>query len=309
MAQAGNRQSQPPYPYQAPMSQANPEYGDNVNIQFEQYNQSSQAQYAPVAQYQPQKAAKEFSPDDKPSVTHIDINPTVESKTNVNANIGLNPDTLRRGFIKKVLVILMIQLVITTIMVAFTFSDSIGWRTFLRNHQYGMYIALAVSIIVILLLAFWRQAFRRVPLNYLLLTLYTLSTAYFLSGIAAVSKSTIVVFSGGFTLFAVFTISIYAWKAKNDLTKKMFFVVVLSSMLLMLLIFGLIFQSHIANVVISTIIGLIFGFSFAVNVQRLSGKYAAKFSLDDYIIAALDLYIDIVQIFLAVLGVSRAVGN
>lgn len=307
MAQAGTRQSQPSYPYQVPMSQANPEYGDNVNIQFEEYNQSSQAQYAPVAQYHPQKAAKELSPDDKPSVTHIDINPTVQSKA--NANIGLNPDTLRRGFIKKVLVILMIQLTITTIMVAFTFSDSIGWRKFLRDHQYGLYIALAVSIIVILLLAFWRQAFRRVPLNYLLLTLYTLSTAYFLSSIAAVSKSTIVVFSGGFTLFAVFAISVYAWRAKNDLTKKMFFVVVLSSMLLMLLIFGLIFHNHIVNVVISTLIGLIFGFSFAINVQRLSGRYAAKFSLDDYIIAALDLYIDIVQIFLAVLGVSRAVGN
>lgn len=89
----------------------------------------------------------------------------------------------------------------------------------------------------------------------------------------------------------------------------MSFVVVLMSMLLMLLIFGLIFRSHIVNVVISTVIGLIFGFLLAIDVQRLSGQYAVKYSLDDYIIAALDLYIDIVQIFLAVLGVSRAVGN
>lgn len=303
MAHAGNRQAQP-YPYQAPMSQANPEYGDNVNIQFEHYSQSSQNQYAPVAQPEYQKPAKVLSPDDKPVVNHVEIDTKVQN--DAAASIGMTQQSLRRSFIKKVLVILMIQLTITTITVALTFSDDIGWRQFLRDNQAGLWISLAVSIAVILILACCRPAARKVPLNYILLTLYTLSISYFLASIAAVSKSTIVIFAGGFTLFAVFAISMYAWKAKRDLTKKMSFAIVFSSMLLMLLIFGLIFRSHIVNVVISAAIGLFFSFMLAVDVQRLSGQYAIKYSLDDYIIAALDLYIDIVQIFLAVLGVSRA---
>ena len=217
--------------------------------------------------------------------------------------------SLRRNFIKKVLGILIIQLIITTISIGVTFIDQENTRQFMRNHQYGLWIALGVSLCVIILLACYRNAFRKVPLNYILLFIYTLSTAYLLASIAAASKSTSVLFASGFTLFAVFVIATYAWKAKKDLTKKMSFVMALFSVLLMGLIFGLIFRSNILNVIIGAGFGLVFSFLFAIDVQRLSGRYEQKYSLDDYIIASLDLYIDIVQIFLSVLGISNFANN
>jgi len=213
--------------------------------------------------------------------------------------------SLRRGFIRKVLSILVIQLIITTLAIGVTFIDKNKTRTFLQNHQYGLWIALGVSIAVILVLVCYRKACRKVPLNYFLLTLYTASVSYLLASIAAVSKSTSVLFAGGFTLFAVFVIACYAWKAKKDLTKTAGGLLSLFSILFMVLIFGLIFQSRIINVIIGAVIGVVFSFLFAIDVQRLSGRYEQQFSLDDYVIAALDLYIDIVQIFTSVLGIAN----
>jgi len=217
--------------------------------------------------------------------------------------------SLRRNFIRKVLGILIVQLIITTVAIAVTFIDQENTRQWMRDHQYGLWIALGISLVVILVLACSRNAFRKVPLNYILLFIYTLSTAYLLASIAAASKSTSVLFASGFTLFAIFVIGTYAWKAKKDLTKKMSFVLALFSVLFMILIFGLIFRSRILNVIIGAGFGLVFSFLFAIDVQRLSGRYQQKYSLDEYVIASLDLYIDIVQIFLSVLGISNFVNN
>jgi len=235
-----------------------------------------------------------------------DVKPVVNLENN---NTNISREALRKGFIRKVLFILIIQLIVTTVAIAVTFIDKQKTRQFLQDHQYGLYIALVISLITIFALACFRKIFRKVPWNYLLLTLYTLSTAYFLASIAAVSESTSVLFAGGFTLFAVFTISCYAWKTKKDLTKKMSGLISVTSILFMILIFGLIFRSRIINVIIGAAFGVVFSFLFAVNVQRLSGRYESKFSLDDYVIAALDLYIDIVQIFLSVFGVANFVNK
>lgn len=238
----------------------------------------------------------------------IDVKPVINLENN-NNNTNISREALRKGFIRKVLVILIVQLVFTTLAIAVTFIDKENTRKWMNDHQWTLYVALVVSLVTIIIMACFRNLFRRVPWNYLLLTLYTLATAYFLASIAAVSKSTSVLFAGGFTLFAVFVIACYAWKTKKDLTKKMSGILSVMSILLMILIFGIIFRSNIINVIIGAAFGVVFSFLFAINVQRLSGRYEAKFSLDDYVIAALDLYIDIVQIFLAVLGVSNFVNK
>ena len=224
-------------------------------------------------------------------------------------SIAINPASLRKGFIRKVLTILSLQLLFTTIAIILTFIDKTGAREFMQKHRYGLWIALGISFFIMIVLACFRNLFRKVPLNYMLLILFTCSISYMMASIAAVTKSTTVIFAGGFTLFIVFCVACYAWRAKTDLTKKPVLITVLIAALFLLLIFGPIFRSRIANVAIGCAIAFVFGILLAVDLQRLSGKYSQKYSLDDYVIAALDLYIDIVQMFLAILGVSSNVNN
>lgn len=54
-------------------------------------------------------------------------------------------------------------------------------------------------------------------------------------------------------------------------------------------------------------VGLLFSCYLIFDTMLILGKNSIKFSIDDYIIAALSLYIDILRIFLEVLRILAAV--
>jgi len=244
----------------------------------------------------------------KPTGSHfaitMDKKSSTSSPTSYNMT-GINPNSVRKGFIRKVLVILMIQLAISTLAIGTTFIDQSGARDFITKNKWLIWVSLITSILIMGFLICKRDVSKKVPLNYILLLTYTCCMSYLLASIAAVTKSEVVLFALGFTVGVVFLVSLYACFAKTDLSRKGYIVSGLLSVAIMLLIFGLCFRSRILNILYSGIVGVAFTILLAINIQRLTGKYETRYSLDEYIIAALDLYIDIVQIFLVVLSVRK----
>ena len=57
------------------------------------------------------------------------------------------------------------------------------------------------------------------------------------------------------------------------------------------------FRDKITETLVSLIIVAVFGVFLVFDIQRLKGKFFISYKIDDYIIAALDIYIDVVLIF------------
>jgi FtsH-binding integral membrane protein len=81
------------------------------------------------------------------------------------------------GFIKKVYSILMVQLCITAVGVAISVQMS-GFRDFSNNNPAFYFIAAGLYIVSVIMLGCYKSIARRVPLNYTILLILTLSMTY-----------------------------------------------------------------------------------------------------------------------------------
>ena len=73
-------------------------------------------------------------------------------------------------------------------------------------------------------------------------------------------------------------------------------------------IFGIFFDSKVYDMIVSFLGACIFGLYLIYDTQLImggSGK-AAQYSIDDYIMAAVNMYIDVIQIFIEIL---RLIGD
>jgi len=86
-------------------------------------------------------------------------------------------DKTRLGFIRKVYSILMVQLCITAIGVAVSVKIS-GFQDFFKKNVAIYVLAIVMYVVTVILLGCYKSIARKVPLNYSLLLLLTLSMTY-----------------------------------------------------------------------------------------------------------------------------------
>ena len=146
---------------------------------------------------------------------------------------------------------------------------------------------------------------RKVPINYILLTVFTLCQAFFFAWVASqyTVESTLV--AGGMTIAMTIAITVYAMRTKSDFTVcgSLFFV--LSVGMIMFVTLGIFMGSSLGywHRFISVIFVIIYGLYLIFDVQLIAGGRSHEISLDDYVIGALLLYVDIMMIFLELLKI------
>ena len=106
------------------------------------------------------------------------------------------------------------------------------------------------------------------------------------------------------TTIVVVSLTIYAIIAKTDFTLcgGLFFVLgaaLFGASLLKLMLP----KSEIFEMIFSFVSLVIFGLYLVYDTQLIVGNKQNKFSIDDYIFAAMSLYIDIIQIFMEILKI------
>ena len=111
--------------------------------------------------------------------------------------------------------------------------------------------------------------------------------------------------AGGMTVAMTIAITFYAMKTKSDFTVcgSLFFV--LSIGMLMFVTLGIFMGSSFGywHRFISVIFVIIYGLYLVFDVQLIAGGRSHEISLDDYVIGALLLYVDIMMIFLELLKI------
>ena len=211
-------------------------------------------------------------------------------------------EKIREGFIGKVYGVLAYQIILTSIVIYFGLVNS-TFQELLLSSNIIYSLCCITSIVCLLLPLFNPKIYQKVPTNYIILTIFTLSYSWIIGSLVCQYTFSSVMSSLFLTFVAVITLSIYAFKTKEDYTifggtLLICLVLFLFSSLLLILV-GIPFFN-----LISTYLALIlFSVYLIYDTQLLCGKGKKRFSEDDYILAAINLYLDVVILFTKILSI------
>jgi FtsH-binding integral membrane protein len=211
---------------------------------------------------------------------------------------------LRLGFIKKTFGILALMLLITCIFVAIPLL-SLEVRIWMIDNWWLSIVCSVISMIIMYVVVY-SKAGRKVPINYILIFTFAFLESYVVAFIAARYEPSTVALAAGLTTVMVISLSIYAACTKTDFTKCGGFLLICLVVLISGGIVAFFFRNKILNLILSVLGVIVFGIYLIFDIQLLLGNKKNKFSKDDYVLAAMMLYIDIIQIFLYLL---QLIGN
>ncbi|PFH33891.1 nmda receptor glutamate-binding chain [Besnoitia besnoiti] len=212
---------------------------------------------------------------------------------------------IRQGFIRKVYGIIAMQLIATAGVTAlFLFVKPVqAW--FLLHGQPVMIAASVLLLVTSIPLVCCESASRRFPVNYLLLFVFTVAESVLVGAITShYSEKTVLIAVAG-TAAITIGLSLFACQVKYDFTS---WVGILFILMLNLMIFGLFcfILPKWAQILYSSLALLVFSIYLVVDTQLVIGRGKLRLSEDDYIVAALMIYVDIITIFLHLLRLVAA---
>ena len=205
------------------------------------------------------------------------------------------------GFIRKVYGILSAQLILTAIVCSFPLVLGDSYKVFVLEHT-GLLILAIVTIFTAIIALTCCGFHRSVPANYILTLAFTLSEAYLVSIICARYDPATVMTAVFMTASIVVGLTLYAVFTKTDFTACGG---VLLCVLIAFAFFGLfsIFFGFYMRIVYCTFGVILFGIYLVYDTQMIVGKHGRQYSKEDYILAAINLYLDIIQIFIYILQI------
>ncbi|XP_037532924.1 protein lifeguard 1, partial [Nematolebias whitei] len=227
---------------------------------------------------------------------------------NEDFDFGLDNKSIRRAFIRKVYLVLTAQLLVTFGFVAvFTFVEEV--KRFVAKNLWTYLLSYAVFFVSVCVIGCCGNVRRRHPWNLVALSILTLSMSYMVGVIASFHDTESVIMAVGITAVVCFTVVIFSMQTKYDFTSCYG---VLFVSLIVLFVFGIlcmIFQNIIMQIVYAGLGALLFTCFLAVDTQMLLGNKELALSPEEYVFAALNLYTDIINIFLYILAIiGRARG-
>ena len=220
-------------------------------------------------------------------------------------NTHFKDDTHSRlGFIRKVYGILCAQFVFTSIYCGLTMTLSVDtivslYQPAIMYTVIGVYFASFCAIMC----CFGRV----VPTNYILLGVFTLCVSYIVGiGVWAVGQDNAFIVLEAALMTAAMTLglTIYAMTTKTDFTLCAPFLMVIALTSMMFFILSLIFGWYM-NTLYCYFGIILMSFYIVIDTQMIIGGNNRKYQIseDDYIMASVILYLDIINLFLYILQI------
>ncbi|GBG26223.1 Protein lifeguard 1 [Hondaea fermentalgiana] len=209
---------------------------------------------------------------------------------------------VRHGFVRKVFGILFVQLAVTFGWTLFC-SLHAGARQYMQqNSGVPATLGLVLPLGSLLGLMCCGDGGRRYPLNYILLSVLTVGESLLLGLVAATTEAETVAMAVGTTVAVVGMLGLFATQTKYDFTGAgPYLSMALWVMVLYALIGGLF---GLGGGRVYAIFGtLLFSAYLIYDVQLIVGGKHTKFAfgVDDYVLASISVYLDVINIFLYIL--------
>ena len=166
-----------------------------------------------------------------------------------------------------------------------------------------MLVASVIGVIIVYVLGCFPQVARRVPINYILLFIFAICQSYTVSFIASQYDATTVLMAAGLTLAIVIALTIYAATTRSDFTTCGGVMIVLGVAIMVGGIIGLFVRNRWLQLGLSIAGVIVFGMYLVYDTQLVVGNQNRRYQMDDYIFAAMGLYINIIQIFVSLLQI------
>ncbi|KAK2743351.1 hypothetical protein FQN55_007286 [Onygenales sp. PD_40] len=209
---------------------------------------------------------------------------------------------IRMQFVRKVYSILSVQLLLTTVMSSISFFSD-PYRLWIQSHSWLMLVSV-LSALVFMGLTYWKR--KSYPSNLLFLSAFTALEAYAISVVTSFYDARIVLQALVLTLGIFVALTLFACQTKYDFTSWMPY---LFGALWFLILFGFMaaFMPRNSNVelVYGAIAALIFSGYILVDTQLIMRHY----HVEEEIAAAISLYLDIINLFLAILRILNSQSN
>ncbi|KAK6737998.1 hypothetical protein RB195_020220 [Necator americanus] len=226
--------------------------------------------------------------------------------------IAFNKASVRAAFVRKVFVIVTIMILVVTVMVTpVVVVEKI--RLQITQNSWIYWIALVVFFATYITLVCCRCVARCFPCNILMLVVFTLASGLMLAVLCSRVPPHTVLLALATTTLSCAAIIAFASQTKCDITSKIFIVYAAT---VAVFIFGLIlaimsFFIYIKalHVIFSAVVCVLFMIWLAIDTQMIVGGKKYEISPEDYIYAALTLFIDIYQIFISLMSLFNAANN
>ncbi|KAK7481055.1 hypothetical protein BaRGS_00027691 [Batillaria attramentaria] len=231
-----------------------------------------------------------------------------DNSTVAGFNAGSFSDkAIRHAFIRKVYMILSLQLLVTLGFIAlFIFVKPVkAWVQ--EEGAWFYYVSYVTFLVTYIAMICCPSVRRQSPGNFICLSIFTLVFSYMVATISSFYDTKCVLLAAGITAAVCISISIFAVQTKIDFTvcSGLLFALVMVlfwfgwTCLITYYAWG---YNYIMDAVYSGLGALVFALFLVFDTQLIMGGRKYELSAEEYIFAALQLYIDIVYIFLFILG-------
>jgi len=210
---------------------------------------------------------------------------------------------VRLGFIRKVYCILTMQLFLTVLIAAPMQQMPREW--FAKN-QWLLLVSVGLSLATTCAFSCKPELGKNYPTNYILLFIFTIATGGLVGAVSACYTSGTVFMCAAMTVVIFFSMTLYAWTTKNDFTGYGPYLFGGLMALFVASIFMFFFGATMPmmNKLIALAFVVLFTLYIVYDTQLIIGEYKGhknEFSIDEYVLAAITLYLDIINLFLYLL--------
>uniref|UniRef100_A0A673SZM3 Transmembrane BAX inhibitor motif containing 1 n=1 Tax=Suricata suricatta TaxID=37032 RepID=A0A673SZM3_SURSU len=224
-------------------------------------------------------------------VVQISEDPAPEVNNSIS-NL-FSDSSIRRAFIIKVFLILTAQLVVTGAIIS-VFISWKGLRTWVLMNAWFTYAILPAFFVVLIVLACCGDLRRKVPVNYILLGLFTILQGLLLGAVSVFYNAEEVLWATVATALVTLSLTLFALQTKWDFT----------------MLNGMLFVLLFVLIIYGTLLLFIRSYYLVMDVQLMVGGHHPHADLhpEEYVFAALNIYLDIINLFLFILqliGLAR----
>jgi len=209
---------------------------------------------------------------------------------------------IRMAFIRKVYAILTVQLLATAAVSSVSFFNT-SYKNWIQSTPSMMWVSL-IGAIVFMGLTFWKR--KSYPTNLIFLAGFTVLEAYSISVIVSFTDSKIVLEALIFTLGIFVALSLFACQTKYDFTNWMPY---LFGALWVLILFSFMAMWFPYNSGVELGYGIIAALIFSGYILVDTQLIMRHYHVEEEIAAAISLYLDIINLFLAILRILNSQNN
>lgn len=300
-----DKQQPPPYPHQQGFTAPYPPH----------QGYPPQPGYPPQAGYPQQAQTQPFPPQSQAFAANNFAGGIMKSGDNYDHvgsdepyNMeGFGEKAVRRNFIRKVYSILMVQLVLTGAVIStFMFVESV--KSYVQRNMWVYYCSMGVMFVCLIAMACCTSVRRKFPTNFIFLGIFTLCEGVMLGTVATFYQVDAVLIAVGITAGVTFALTVFAFQTKIDFT-------VCGGMLcgvLVIFIFAGFLMAFLPKtkwtmIGFGSVGALIFSLYIVYDTQlMMGGKHKYSLSPEEYIFAALNIYLDIINLFMYILMIVGA---